>query len=287
MAAVIPCPHGEKELHLPDDFLGRNVRCPGCRETFHTPPATPSSESAPYATQPRYREVNEPLPPMRPHRDCALRDDDDNDYDVRHRPRRRKSSVGMVIGILVAVVSLVVVGVLVAFVIGWKSKSNMALASAQAKGDGAWQTYTSEDGRFKAMFPPGEVKVASTTAPTAVGDVTLHICMQELGPKDAIAVMYADYPPAVLAADSSAVLEGGVSGSTSQLPGSKIENKKVITLGPYPGREFEIQTPDNGRAHCRIYLVKQRLYTTMIFTSGKFTKEDNARFLDSFELIGK
>ncbi|HEV3117172.1 MAG TPA: hypothetical protein VGY58_08980 [Gemmataceae bacterium] len=61
MPAVIDCPSCNRKLNLPDDLLGREVRCPGCNFTFTV---TPASET----TVPPLRPVlvREEAPPSRP-----------------------------------------------------------------------------------------------------------------------------------------------------------------------------------------------------------------------------
>ena len=34
MPTVVACPSCQKQLKVPDELLGRKVKCPGCKETF-------------------------------------------------------------------------------------------------------------------------------------------------------------------------------------------------------------------------------------------------------------
>ena len=61
MPAVIDCPSCNRKLNLPDDLLGREVRCPGCKFTFTV---TPASEMAVPPLRPVL--VREEAPPSRP-----------------------------------------------------------------------------------------------------------------------------------------------------------------------------------------------------------------------------
>ena len=54
MPTIITCPACSRQLRVPDEMLGRRVRCPSCQETF-----TAGDESAPAAPPP-------PLPPAPP-----------------------------------------------------------------------------------------------------------------------------------------------------------------------------------------------------------------------------
>jgi len=62
MAMLIDCPSCERKLRVPDEFVGRNVRCPGCGETFPAPApaAAPAAPSSPAETTP----APEPAPPL-------------------------------------------------------------------------------------------------------------------------------------------------------------------------------------------------------------------------------
>jgi DNA-directed RNA polymerase subunit RPC12/RpoP len=61
MAAVIDCPSCNRKLNLPDDLLGREVRCPGCNFTFT---AAPASETGVPPLRPEL--VREEAPPSKP-----------------------------------------------------------------------------------------------------------------------------------------------------------------------------------------------------------------------------
>jgi hypothetical protein len=70
MALVVDCPSCTRKLRLPDDLLGRTVRCAHCAETFEAK-ATPAPVSSPSpilesAPPPPYEKPNfddaEPCP---------------------------------------------------------------------------------------------------------------------------------------------------------------------------------------------------------------------------------
>jgi phage FluMu protein Com len=106
MPETIKCVHCNATLRLPEQFIGKDVRCPSCRETFT---AQLSSETAPPASHPEPGPEPEPREPRtasrrRPREDDDDRpsrgdrnddeDDDDRDDDARpsRRPRRRRPS---------------------------------------------------------------------------------------------------------------------------------------------------------------------------------------------------
>jgi predicted Zn finger-like uncharacterized protein len=61
MALLIECPSCERKLRVPDEFVGRSVRCPSCGETFPAP-AAPAGAAAPTASGP----TAEPAPAAAP-----------------------------------------------------------------------------------------------------------------------------------------------------------------------------------------------------------------------------
>jgi hypothetical protein len=80
-------------LKVPEDLIGRPVKCPGCKETFtaqvgSSPSSAPPTEKI--STRPRQPTAPPPdeddEPPRRPAR---RRDDDDDDLDDRPSRRRR------------------------------------------------------------------------------------------------------------------------------------------------------------------------------------------------------
>jgi len=116
MPIVTQCPSCNRQLRVPDNLLGRSVRCPGCKETF-----TASAGPGPSAAQPLPPEEDEPrragqvrhaqpkadyeeeVPqrrqrPAPPEHDDDLDDspddypEEDADYEPSPRKRRRKRS---------------------------------------------------------------------------------------------------------------------------------------------------------------------------------------------------
>jgi predicted Zn finger-like uncharacterized protein len=90
MPTVISCPSCQKQLKVPDELIGRQVKCPGCKETFTAqagaPPAAVQEEPEP---PPRRRPAPPPEEeeeaPRRPARRAA------QDEEEEHPSRRRRS----------------------------------------------------------------------------------------------------------------------------------------------------------------------------------------------------
>jgi predicted Zn finger-like uncharacterized protein len=95
MPSVISCPSCQKQLKVPDELIGRAVKCPGCKETFTAQIGSPSAPvQEEIAEKPRKRpapppEEEEEEPPRRPA--ARRRDDDDEGEDeMDDRPSRRR-----------------------------------------------------------------------------------------------------------------------------------------------------------------------------------------------------
>lgn len=102
MPQITTCPECTKQLRVPDDLIGRKVRCPGCSAMFTAeaaaapPPPPPARAPQPAADR---REAfkdrgDEPPPRRRDDRDDyddrrGRRDRDDDRYADDRRPRRR------------------------------------------------------------------------------------------------------------------------------------------------------------------------------------------------------
>jgi len=115
------CPSCGRELRVPDNLIGKRVKCPSCQTEFTAggeagfKEAPPPREEYPEETPPsrRRREDEEYSAERRPERPSSRRDDRD-DYDDDYdddRPRRRRrpsaphrggSILGMGIGSIVA-----------------------------------------------------------------------------------------------------------------------------------------------------------------------------------------
>ena len=79
MPEITTCPDCDKKLKVPDDLLGRKVRCPGCSVLFTAQP-DPVEEEAPVGRGAQRRDGYSARHPTR---------DDCGEHDDRDRPRRR------------------------------------------------------------------------------------------------------------------------------------------------------------------------------------------------------
>jgi predicted Zn finger-like uncharacterized protein len=96
MSDVVNCPQCERKLRVPEELLGKKVKCPTCGNTFTAeagpagappspPPPPPAEEERPSRRPPSDEDVQEE---DRPSRRGSRRD---TRYDDEPRPRRRSS----------------------------------------------------------------------------------------------------------------------------------------------------------------------------------------------------
>jgi predicted Zn finger-like uncharacterized protein len=89
MPEIIGCPECSRKLRVPDDLLGKRVKCPTCGLTFTAElPGPPPAPPRPYEAEAPPPPPKEPAPPVRRRR--PLDDEDDDDYDDLPRRRRRR-----------------------------------------------------------------------------------------------------------------------------------------------------------------------------------------------------
>jgi hypothetical protein len=94
-----------------------------------------------------------------------------------------------------------------------------------------------------------------------------------------------DYGSAVAGRAPDTVLDGAQGGALSNT-NSHLVSAKKITLGTYPGREFEAEN-DSMHFSARIYLVGTTLYQTLTAAPLGKPYAGVTRFLDSFQLIAR
>lgn len=118
MPHIVTCSSCSRELRVPEELLGKLVKCPSCSHTFTAELSSAAAEveptEAPLPTSvPRSRE--EPEAPRRRRVDADEDDDEDDDYADRPRRSRRRGryytphrgSTVLVLGILALVLGLI------------------------------------------------------------------------------------------------------------------------------------------------------------------------------------
>lgn len=104
MPILLDCPSCSRKLRVPDDYLGRNVKCPNCGTTFLAQAAAPPPKvpTVPEAPRPSARPAAPPPPehvaPRPSRRPAAAAPRDDFDFDGGQEvvaPRGRKGRSGL------------------------------------------------------------------------------------------------------------------------------------------------------------------------------------------------
>jgi hypothetical protein len=144
-----------------------------------------------------------------------------------------------------------------------------------------WKTYSYSSNGFSASFPY-EPKFSKQNVPTDKGNFELRAYLVEDG-QAALYVGVCDYGSAISDRTSDQVLDGAQQGAIDNVKAHLISGKK-ITLGVYPGREFESEN-DTLHFTARIYLVGTTLYQTLTAAPLGKPYDGVQRFLDSFQLI--
>jgi predicted Zn finger-like uncharacterized protein len=169
-AELVNCPQCQRTLRVPNDLIGKQVKCPTCGHTFtgypeatEAPPLPPAPEEKPVRTSVvppddfdeeedrarrhrrnrRDEEDEEEEDRRRRRRARARRDDDEyDDYDER-RPRRRRrdlephrGSAVLAIGILAFFMFPIILGP-IAWIMGNTDLAEMRAGRMDPEGEGA------------------------------------------------------------------------------------------------------------------------------------------------------
>lgn len=159
----------------------------------------------------------------------------------------------------------------------------LALFWSRRDGDAGWQRAVSAEGGYSVLLPaPARAQVNPIA--TEAGPITLHVLIAERG-DEAFTASWADYPPAVLASDPEAVLDGARDGAAASVGGMVAEEIPIGLAGGYRGRQLRIESRVRASAiTVRLYLVGRRLYQLLYVADGEGDAAARDRFLASFEL---
>ncbi|MFL5341538.1 MAG: hypothetical protein ACJ8F7_15440 [Gemmataceae bacterium] len=99
MPVQLSCPSCQRPLRVPDNLIGKTVKCPGCQTAFQAvveeePPPAPKKASYREDEPPARAEREERYQEEAPVRRSSRRRDDDADDDYDDRPRRRRRGSG-------------------------------------------------------------------------------------------------------------------------------------------------------------------------------------------------
>ena len=158
---------------------------------------------------------------------------------------------------------------------------SIAAAAGAQKSD--WKSYSYPADGFQANYP-SVPELTKKDIPTEAGSFQLHTYLAEIG-SAALNISVCDFGPKPPQKTPEEILEG-TKNAALQNSSSHILREKKITLGNYPGLEFQAQS-ENALVTARIYLVGNLMYETLVVAPLGKPFPDTTRFLDSFQLIAK
>lgn len=148
-----------------------------------------------------------------------------------------------------------------------------------------WFSMESKEGRFSVSMP-GHPKEIPQIINTPVGEIDTHPLVLRRQ-NTAFIVMYSDYPKEYFKdQDMKSILDSFRDGAVKNTQGTLLL-EKILTLGPYPGREIIIATPNGeGTSTDRFFLVGNRLYQLIVACpkADRYSPDIN-QFLESFKLL--
>lgn len=157
----------------------------------------------------------------------------------------------------------------------------LSLAAALTAQTPAWKTYSYPADGFSASYP-SQPELQKKDIPTDAGSFQLRSYLAQ-DSEVALFVGVCDYGTTAAGKDADTLLQDAKNGALTN-SNSQLVSEKKITLGLYPGVEFEA-TSQVGHFSARIYLVGTTLYQALVVAPLAKPYTDTARFLDSFQLI--
>jgi hypothetical protein len=160
----------------------------------------------------------------------------------------------------------------------------------EEKGEAQGEVYTSKFGGYRLRLTPGaarpsEEKPKETSYP--IGKATRALMKTSLPDKTVFSVVAVRFPEAMLRLPVDKRLDAVRKGLARQFKDRK-PVETPIKLDDYPGRELQIEAPDNKQFRARVYLVKEWMYQiSMLGPKNTVTSPEAEKALDSFQLTGR
>jgi LSD1 subclass zinc finger protein len=235
---AVNCPTCREELDIPNELVGREVRCAACQNIF-TVPVVSSRLSVPVVS-----------------RRAPQTDDDENrsleDGEPLTSPRRKPGSsfgwILMIFGLLSCCgVGCGGFGVLMAIMMNPNFKP-----------------YTADDGSFTAIFPG---KVTTNTDKTDDGQTRFIAETRRKLPPE---YYYIQHVPVIKKDDAETILKGAADKSVKQVVGGVEMRRSSTTIDGYPAVDQMIEHGNGQQVTLvRHILVGKRLYTIgIVGTNG-------------------
>jgi hypothetical protein len=249
---------------VPDEHLGKAIRCPKCRGVIETQPSQgivaslppePVAPCAPFALRPKKRRFKK------------------KEYEPRVPVR---TLVGLGIG---GFCFLAAVGFVIWFVRYGYHYRMAGIPESQ------WQPLEIPN-RLRVRLPGAAQQVSQ---PIAGMTMVMHQCQPDKNSVYAVAYMEGSLPAHRRALPVETLLNDSCDGSVANLraQGGVEESRRSVKLGPHPGMELVVDMPKkDGKMVSRIFIVNSRLYIVMAGGFGLRPGHENVnRLFDSFEIL--
>ena len=152
---------------------------------------------------------------------------------------------------------------------------------AQPGSSGKWSDYSYAKEGF-AVAAPKEPTLSTQTAQTAAGPVEMHFYTIEVGSGALLVITSRLHPNDKRTAQQ--VIAGSTQGAVAALKG-KLTAQKAISLGKYPGTEFEISAEKTHNRN-RVYVANRKVYQVMaIAPIDRSLPLETDQFQQSFRIL--
>ncbi len=156
--------------------------------------------------------------------------------------------------------------------------------SKNEKSNIKWQEFTSNKGKFWALFP-GKVNTSSEKIPTAVGEIDMH--MFEIDKNNAsYFIAYSDYPENLVKnSDPQILLESAKNAALNTIGSRKMIYEEKVEICGYPAIKSKAKGVVEGAAITFIgfqLMADNRLYQVYLFDSGNYDDLRAEKFINSF-----
>jgi hypothetical protein len=284
MPLVILCDHCQRKIGVPENALGKAVRCPLCGAVTQAaaplavpilPPAAAVSVVPPRAAAPPAPEYGE---------------------SPRKRARPRPSASGAIKWIIAAAVGG---GVLVAVVAAFAIRALMlGVLGGGGIADSDWKEFTPPAQGFRVVLPGNRRREAKAAGHNVA---TMYLVERDRG-RVFFGVAYIQFTNDELQQLAwEERFESGLQGMCKELPGARVTSRKKITFEGNPGLEVVVDAPGKGTIVSRLYGIGDRetrqrpkrvmpdrhLFVLLSAGGPDFTADaaDVRRFLGSFQIV--
>ncbi len=147
-----------------------------------------------------------------------------------------------------------------------------------------WQTVTSREGHFNALFP-GAPEIQTSLVENEENDMIVHSLILEQGPR-AFAVHYTDYPVSMLHnANIDTFMYNVREGVLESVNGTLLSEESFVADTVFSGRSYRIDLPEGNMMRMRLILVRQRLFQILAaMPADDGYSPEIIRFMDSVDI---